>query len=366
MYRRSASARQSLHAPTAGLAAAALLAGSATVLVVGSAGADTFTSQTAAPTVTTLVSNDLDTMFPASGVTESVGATVGDADTLLDLDNVVLCLYHDSVGSPDAASAGTCAQPDGITAVTITWTQSGNSFVLDDGTATTWALGTDDRYAGGGTDYRSVSNYLSGGTSQAMTFFFRVGTAAREGNWVARVKATDDSAATGSDADSTSNAMAYRGAVSVSRQTQDYGTIDTGATGSAVNFSSGTFVANDDSDIKYGVSTFSRVTAGGGASLSNWNDSGNGGATAVTDAPGSGFFALDCRQSATYDNSSAVRIGGAATTVHSDVLGNGTTESGAQPPNASCRLSNGGTGATNQPSGQYSGTINVTILDSTD
>ena len=370
MQHPSSSAKKSWALPTTGLAAAAALASAAALGSAGTAGADTFTSQTAAPTVSITASGDLTSMAPASGVTEALTASVGDADTLLDLDTVVFCLYHNSVASPDAATSGTCAQPDGLTAVTVTWTQSTNAFVLDDGSSTTWSLGTDDRYQCGGstcgTDNRSVSNYNAPGTSQNMTFTFKVGTAAREGNWVARVKATDDSAATGSDSDSASNAMAYRGEVTVSRQAQNYGTIDTGGTGSAENFSSGTFVANDDSDVKYGVSSFSRTTAGGGASLSNYNDSLATDATLVTQAPGAGYFALDCRQGATYANTGASRIGASATTVHADVLGNGTTESGAQPPSASCRLSNGGDANTNQPSGQYSGSISVTILDSAD
>ncbi|MDZ7577108.1 MAG: hypothetical protein U0904_02880 [Candidatus Nanopelagicales bacterium] len=312
-----------------GLTSVALIASVLTAVAVTPGQADEFGQGNTAPVVSALTAGFA--MQPAANGTSDtyqINAEITDANTLLDLDTVTLCLYHTTQGT------STCSSTAARNTMKIVWTQATNAFALTSGASTYWA------------DQTSVSNYVATNTAMVMNFKFKVSEAALQGAWTATVTALDTSAGE----DSATNAdysVAYYGAVDTNRVSQDYGTLAKDASATAQNISHGTLQANGASDIYYAVAdltdgTTTMTNAGG----------------LVTAAPAVTEFALDCLGgSATYDNTGAVRIGAGATEVHSNILTGGVVEGGNNTNVASCRLTSGG----QVPAGPYAGAVTVTV-----
>ncbi|MDP4014270.1 MAG: hypothetical protein U0990_01765 [Candidatus Nanopelagicales bacterium] len=307
-----------------GLASVALIAGALTAVAVTPAQATN-----TAPVVSGLTAGFA--MQPAANGTSDtyqINAEITDADTLLDLNTVTLCLYHTTQGT------STCSSTDAQNTMKIVWTQATNAFALTSGASTYWA------------DQTSVSNYVATNTAMVMNFKFKISEAALQGAWTAAVTALDTSAGEDSAADA-NYSVAYYGAINTHRVPQDYGTLAKDASATAQNISHGTLQANGASNIYYSVAdltdgTTTMTNAGG----------------LVTAAPTVTEFALDCLGgSATYDNTGAVRIGAGATEVHSNILTGGAVEGGNNTNVASCRLTSGG----RVPAGTYSGAVTVTV-----
>lgn len=76
----------------------ALVAGGMTVIAVGPAQADTFSPGNTAPTVGTVTLGRSITPAADGSAVQNVNVTVGDVDSLLDLNTVRLCMYDESHG----------------------------------------------------------------------------------------------------------------------------------------------------------------------------------------------------------------------------------------------------------------------------
>lgn len=305
------------------LAALATVFASAFALAASdSARADTFTPQNSNPTVSTpslSASISPDAGQSASQYTYSV--TVGDADTLNDLDTVTLCLYHTTAGD------ATCATPDPATDVKLVWTQSTNAFTIDDGSVNTyWALGTSP----------APSAPTLTGVSGIFSFTFFVSEAMRKGGWTAKVTAADGNAGSTDAVDSTPTTTVNGYAAITTRVSQSFGTIASG--GSATATASPTVTSN-------GQTTFS-LTAG---NFSNGSYSFS--LKTATGAPGAGEVAFDCNIGV-FDALAAVRIGSTATAVSTAQTASGTAEGGAAVSNG-CRLMHGG----QRPIAEYAFTV---------
>src|SRR5690606_26202358 len=98
------------------------------------------------------------------------------------------------------------------------WTRSTETFTIDPGSGTYWALGTGGDASTGPADL--------GLTSSVITFRFTVSEAMREGTWTASSIATDMSAATGTDDAATATVAAYSSITT--RVSQEFGEMATG------------------------------------------------------------------------------------------------------------------------------------------
>lgn len=195
--------KRKLNRSGAVLATGALLGASLVAGVTGTASAEEFDPANAAPTVS--IDTSTLTMSPDSGVGDNIytiAATVGDANSLLDLNTVTLCLYK--VGAPNAGDAS-CATQDPQSTAKITWTRSIDEFDVDASSGTessNWELGTggDAEPSTNNASY-SYSAYSASGTSMTMQYRFRVSDVATEGtDWAVRVVAADgDTTTTAND-----------------------------------------------------------------------------------------------------------------------------------------------------------------------
>ncbi len=313
------------------LASGALVGGVLVGAVATPASADDYTQTNSAPVISSMVAGL--TMQPdqdASSATYTVSATITDANTLLDLDTVKLCM------SLTSAADQSCASPNGTTATLITWTRVGDTWAINDGRGAFWTLAA------------PVSDYVATDTAAQMQFKFNISEAARQGAWTARIIA-DDGEATDTE-DNTSNSVNYYGEVDTNRTGQSYGSIATNASANANDVSHGTIQANGATDIFYAAANF---TNGGVTVPNNYSTS-----AVVTDPPVSTKYALDCNEGdGVFVPSGAFRINTDPTEIDSNKLTTGTAEGGSSALTASCRLSNGG----GVPSLNYSGAVTVTV-----
>lgn len=297
----------------------------------GVASADQFTTGNSAPTVSSPTLSA--TISPDSGASDAVysySITVGDADTLNDLDTVTVCLYQTTVGD------STCATPDPTTDVRLTWTQSTNAFTLDDGSVNDyWALGT--------VADLSTSPALTG-TSGTFTFKFTVSEATREGGWTAAVSATDTSASSASDSLATTTVNHY--SAITTRVSQDFGTLGSGLASGVTRTASPTVTANGQTtysanagDFTDGTYTFSLKTTG-----------------LTSEEPGAAEVTLDCQVASTFAEASATRVGATSTELSATETATGTPEDGSAVDNT-CRLAHGG----QLPVSTYSFTVVNTV-----
>ena len=312
------------------VAGATLVAGGLTAVVALPAMADDFTPGNTAPTVTTVGGGSgpysLTPLSPAQ-----VQVTVGDADTLQDLNTVTLCLYRTSGGD------STCSSIDTTNTIKIVWSRSTNTFALSAGSPTSWALNS------------PTGNYVATNVSMTLDFNFIPGKVARTGAWSVKSIAADATTST-TDTDGDNFSMGYYGSVLANRSSYSYSTVASGGSSTNVNKSDGTFTSNDASDVTirqtaFTMSSPTSKTAGiaGGA---------------PTDAPSAGEVALDCNNTATFpDATGAIRLMTGAQTLEANVLTSGTGETGSSALVNSCRLSSGG----RLPVGSYSATITMGI-----
>ena len=292
---------------------------------VPGAGADEFEPQNTAPTVDAV--NAPASIQPTAGSSTAVyeiAVDVTDAETLNDLDTVVVCFYHTTEGD------NTCATPDARNTVRITWTQSTDSFAILPA-STFWALGTDGD--------ASTSPTLTS-TTGTFTFRFRVSEATRQGGWTADATATDSSAASDTGTDTTT--VNHFSAITT-RVSQDFGTLATGFAGSATRTASPTVTANGPTTYSMqaenftdGTFTFTLLTTG----------------TPATAEPGVGEVTFDCNRAGTFDAATATRIGTTATQIAANQTAAGTPEGGTALDNT-CRLAHGG----QRPVASYSATV---------
>lgn len=306
----------------------ALVAGGMTVIAVGPAQADTFSPGNSTPTVASVTTGG--TYQPATGgsVGYQIDATVGDADSLLDLNTVVLCLYKTTGGD------STCATPDAQNTMKLTWTRSANTFALLPGSST-WA-----------DNVSTTTTYSPTGTSMVVNFKFKVGQAALAGGWTGKVTATDMSAASANG--SGTHTVNYFSSIT-SRASQAFGTVASGATGVTIdNVSDGSIVANASSKVTMlqaagftdGTTTAGIATGAAGSAVSATN------------------VALDCGNAATYAGSTGqIRLSTSPATLQTPVLENGTSEAGTTSLVNSCKLINGG----RLPVASYSATVTTGV-----
>ncbi len=298
-----------------------------TLSAAGVASADQFATTNSAPTVSSpTLSASIQPDAGPSDTVYSYSITVGDADTLNDLDTVAVCLYQTTVGD------STCATPDPTTDVKLTWTQSTNGFTIEDGSVNDyWALGT-------GAD-ASVSPTLTG-TSETFTFKFTVSEATREGGWTAAVTATDTSAASASDSAATTTVNHY--SAITTRVSQDFGTLSAGLGGAGTSIASPTVTANGQTtysmaagDFTDGTYTFALKTTG-----------------LTSEGPAAGEVTFDCDVASTFTEGSSTRVLSTSTQLSAAETATGTAEDGAALDNA-CRLAHGG----QRPVSTYSFTV---------
>lgn len=291
---------------------------------VAVASADEFVTGNSAPTVSSpSLPASISPDAGASDTVYSYSITVGDADTLNDLDTVTVCLYHTVVGD------ATCATPDPTTDVMLTWTQSTDAFSIEAGSLNDyWALGT-------GID-ASASPTLTG-ISGTFTFKFTVSEATREGGWTAAVVATDSSAASASDSTATTTVNHY--SAITTRISQDFGTVGSGLANGVDREGSPTVTANGQttfsmtaSDFTDGTYTFTLKTTG-----------------LIAEGPGAGEVTFDCQVA---PEPSAIRVGSTSSQLSADQTTTGTPEGGSTVTN-SCHLAHGG----ERPVSTYSATV---------
>ncbi|MDP4015140.1 MAG: hypothetical protein U0990_02930 [Candidatus Nanopelagicales bacterium] len=313
----------------AGLASAALVAGAMTAVAVAPAQADDFDQGNIDPVVSAVTAGFA--MQPAANGTSAtyqIDATITDGNTLLDLNTVTLCLYNTAGGTSD------CSSTDSQNTMKMVWTRADDAFVLTSGGSTYWA------------DQTSLSDYTATNTAMDLNFKFKVGEAALQGDWTAKVTALDTSAGTHTVTDAT-HSVAYYGSVDTNRAGQSYGELAKDGSANAQNISHGTLQVNGATDISYAVANLTDGTT----TMTNMGG-------LVTAAPDVTKFALDCLGgSATYDNTGAARIAAGATEVHSNILTGGAVEDGNTTNVASCRLATGG----QVPAQTYTGALTVTV-----
>lgn len=339
--------RTSSHRRTSRWVAVAVTVASAIgVVSVSPARADQFAPANSTPTVSSpaFTMPGAQTVFePDAGASDEVyayGVTVGDADTLNDLDTVVVCLYHSLLEDGTTAGEGdnTCTTIDPKNTVKLTWTRSTNAFAVSAGASTYWALGT-------GADASSAPADLTL-TSGSLSFKFKVSEAMREGTWTAKVTATDASAATAVDSAVTKAVAAYS---SITARTQkDFGAALAANTGAEAT-DSPTVISNGKTTISLTSGDFTDGTY----SFALKTD----GATSV--APAAGQVTYDCIAGATFTEASATRIAASATSLSaSSGTSTGTAEGGSAVSNT-CRLKHGG----QRPVSTYSFTVVNTVVN---
>ena len=139
-----------------------------------------FQTGNVAPTVGTIIAPA--SMTPQAEWT-TITVPVTDSNTLADVNEVKVKLFHDTVsGDPD--ESGYTA--DGVNCAVLTWTRSGSLWAIGQGTCTTWDI--DEAGCEAGTDAETTDNWV---------FSFKVGKVATESpgttddDWDIYVKATD-------------------------------------------------------------------------------------------------------------------------------------------------------------------------------
>ena len=143
--------------------------------------------------------------------------TVSDANTLADLDTVKVTIFHDSDG--DDAPGDVPGAGDPQNAAILTYTVATNSWSIDAGGSTMWALVT-----------ASCSAPALTGSSGDWWFHFVPGKVATESSdWDAFAVATDDVAASGSAYDASDYDMNWYGEITVSTANVDWGALAPGA-----------------------------------------------------------------------------------------------------------------------------------------
>ncbi len=292
----------------------------------GVAQADTFTPENSDPTVSApSLPASIQPDAGASDTEHAYSVTVGDADSLNDLDTVTVCLYLTTGGD------NTCATPDPATDVKLTWTQSTNSFTIDDGSSNSyWALAT-----GAASSAPADLTAVSG----AFAFRFTVSEAMRQGGWTATVTATDGNG--GIDAtDSTSTTTVSHYSAVTTRVQQSFGTIASG--GNAVATASPTVTSNGTTVFKLSAGAFTAGTYSYSLKTTGLTSAG----------PSAGEVAFDCIIGSTFTEASATRVASTSTQVSDTQTSTGTAEGGAAVSNT-CRLWQGG----QRPVSSYAATV---------
>ncbi len=310
-----------------GVAAGVLAAVSiTTALLVAPVSADDFEPGNHAPTVSTAAWSwpvGQSAFEPDGGASDEVYAyavTVGDDDSLADLDRVTLCLHHslheDGVAPGDGDP--TCAVTDPRSTVRLTWVRSTGVIDVDAGGSAHWSLGT-------GGDASTPPADL-GALSGQLVFRFRVSEVMRRGTWTATVTAVDTSAASGSDASMTADVAAY--ASITTRAPQSFGKVDAGS--AAIVTDAPVVTANGATELSLTAGDF--VSSSGSFAL---QPSG-----ATSERPTTGQVTYDCNADGTFTEGTAVRIASTATSLGS-ATPTGTPEGGSAVVNT-CRLIHGG------------------------
>jgi len=319
----SSTKRFGVRALVAGAAVAATIG---TAFVAGPVGADEFTPQNNPPTLTdpafTMPGGQTE-FEPDGGASDEVYAysvTVTDADSLNDVEKVEICLHHslneDGVSAGDGDAA--CGTTDPRHSVLFTWDRATDTFTLDAGGSTLWALGT-------GADVSTSPGDLEA-TSGVLTFRFTVSEAMREGTWTAAGTATDMSSATGMNDEATATVAPYSSITT--RVQQDFGIVAANvgvtATDAPTVVSNGTTeLSLTAGDFTSGTYTFALESAG-----------------ATSTGPGAGKVTFDCVTGNAFDEAGATRVGSSATSLGT-ATATGTAEGGAAVENT-CRLTHGG------------------------
>ncbi len=315
-----------------------------TAFVTGPVAADEFSPENNAPELSdpsfTLPGGQTE-FEPDGGASDEVYAysvTVTDADSLEDLEDVQICLHHSL--AEDGTSPGdgdpTCATTDARHSVLLTWTRATDTFTIDAGGSTFWALGT-------GADVSTSPADLTT-TTGVLTFRFTVSEAMREGTWTASGTATDRASATGTNDEATATVAPYSSITT--RVQQDFGILAAGAPATAT--ASPTVVSNGTTELSLTAGDFSSGTH----SFTLETDG------ATSDAPTSGRVTFDCVTGDTFDEGAATRVGSAATPIGTTTV-DGTAEGGAAVDNT-CRLVHGG----GRPVDTYEFTVVNTIANS--
>ena len=178
----------------------------------------TVTVGNAAPTVASVEAVDasysLVTAFtPDNTAIFGINATVTDSNTLSDLSYVTFYLYDNSIHSGDY----NVASPNGYDLITLNWTESTDSWVLNQGSFTEW------------TEQSSVDpGTASGGSSFEFTARFDISRAAyADTDWRFSVTAVDDQAASNTASVGSDHEMEVYFEISWSASTFAWGSVST-------------------------------------------------------------------------------------------------------------------------------------------
>ena len=302
-----------------------LAAGGMVAVSASPAAADEFDPTNVAPAVSSVT--DTLAMAPDQEISDNVytiDATVTDANSLLDLNTVTVCLYNVGQG------VSTCgdADQDARDTVLMTWTRSNDTFTIDATTGGTdnshWNLGhvgtTDDSEVSANTNANySFSSYSAAATSMNMRFTFRTSEVAKEGtNWGVLVTANDGDT-TGTAADTVGYTVAHYARVSAQRAEQDWNTVAAETKTEVNNVSAGTVISNGGTDIQMSISAYTDGTT----ALTNAGGSADDAVT--TDRQ----FAMDVDVDDNFDaGSNDTRLTSSLAEVDPAVLSSGTGEAG--------------------------------------
>lgn len=302
----------------------ALTAGGMAVFAASPSQAEEFDPTNIAPTVTSVT--DTLAMSPDQAIGDAVytiAATVGDANSLQDLNTVTVCLYNQAQG------VSTCgdADHDARDTVLMTWTRSTDTFTIDATTggadASNWNLGhttsADDSEASNVAANYSYSAFTGTNTSMNMLFTFRTSEVAKEGtNWGVLVTA-DDGDTTGTASDTAGYTVAHYARVATQRSAVDWNTVVAETKTASSNVNAGTFIANGGTDLQMSVTTYTDGTT----TLANAGGSPDDALTADRQ------FALDVDLDDTYNaGANDFRLSSSLTDIETAVLTAGTTEAG--------------------------------------
>jgi hypothetical protein len=296
------------------------------MLNAGPASAEEFTPGNTAPTVSSpafTMPGGQTSFEPDAAESDEVytyAVTVGDAETLNDLNTVDLCLYH-SLKEDATAGEGdnTCALINRQNTVKLTWTRSTNAFSISAAGSNHWRLGS------GGPNAPIPPADLTA-TSGTVTFKFKVSEAMREGTWTAKVTATDTSAASATDNTLTKTVTAYSSITTRSQQNFGPVTANTAATATTsptVTSNGATTVSLTAGNFTNGTYTFALKTSG-----------------ATSTDPAAAEVTFDCNTGGTFTEATATRIATTATSL-GGATATGTAEGGSAVSNT-CRLKHGG------------------------
>lgn len=302
------------------------------------AGAEQFAPGNTAPTLASpaFTMPGVQTAFePDAAASDEIytyAVTVGDAETLNDLNTVSVCLHHSlkEDGTTTGEGDSTCGTINPQNTVKLTWTRSTSAFSISAGTSTFWALGTAANVSVAPSDLTL--------TSGVVTFKFTVSEAMREGTWKAATTATDISAASASDSTQTKLVTAY--SAITARVQQNFGTLAAGGTGATAS-ASPTVTSNGATTVSLTGGNF----VNGSYSFTLKTD----GLTSTV--PAAGQVTYDCMTGGTFTEASSTRVGSTATSLGT-ATSTGTAENGSTVSNT-CRLKHGG----QRPVGTYSFTV---------